>query len=63
MLKAFAEGVSPATRERLRDPGNPAPFANLHTGSGSIKAHGITGATSEMYAQSHRAIPPATLSQ
>lgn len=48
MLQHFASGLTPASRESLHDPGNPAPFANLRTGRGDIKAHGITGATGEL---------------
>lgn len=45
MLEAFAVGVSPAARAALHDPGRVAPFANLRTAGGAIKAHGVSGAT------------------
>jgi hypothetical protein len=45
MLQHFAGAVSSASRDQLPDSGNVAPFANLRTGRGNVKAHGITGAT------------------
>jgi hypothetical protein len=48
MLQHFAGAVSSASRDRLHDSVNVAPFANLRTGRGNVKAHGITGATGEL---------------
>jgi hypothetical protein len=48
MLRHFADGVSATTASKLHDPGRLAPFANLRAGGGTIKAHGITGATGEL---------------
>lgn len=45
MLEHFAGGVSGVSRAGLHDPCNRAAFANLRTGSGDNKAHGITSAT------------------
>jgi len=41
MLGRFVERVSRRTRERLRDPDRPFPFANLEYPKGNRKAHGI----------------------
>lgn len=49
MLQRFAERVSAPSRERLWDPHNPAPFANLRTGRGDNKSHGIAGATGDLF--------------
>ncbi len=48
MLQQFAAGISAATLDDLHDAANPAPFANLRTGRGDNKAHGITGATGDL---------------
>lgn len=48
MLQRFAGALASGSRARLHDADNPAPFANLRTGRGDNKAHGITGATGEM---------------
>lgn len=48
MLKRFADGLSKTSRDGLHDANDPAPFANLRTGRGSVKQHGITGATGEL---------------
>ena len=48
MLAAFAVGVPGAVRAELHDRDRVAPFANLRTHSGAIKAHGIVGATSDV---------------
>jgi hypothetical protein len=48
MLQRFAAELSPQSRARLHDADDPAPFANLRTGRGFIKKHGITGATGEL---------------
>lgn len=45
MLAAFVVGVSPGTKERLRDPDHPFPYANLEWPKGVRKSHGIRGAT------------------
>ncbi len=58
MLKAFANAVSPEARAALHDPLHVAPFANLRTGTGAIKGHGITGATGVL-AAGQRAARPA----
>jgi hypothetical protein len=47
MLSAFADAVSPTTRDGLHDRERVAPFANLRTSRG-VKRHGITGATGEL---------------
>jgi len=60
MLQHFAAHISRATRERLYDSGNPAPFANLRTGRGDNKAHGITGATGDLDASPAKAARPAS---
>ena len=43
MLKAFINGVSDQTRESLRDPKLPLPFANLQLKPRVIKSHCIAG--------------------
>ena len=48
MLNRFVEGLSPDVRQQLHDSTNPAPFANLRTGRGDSKEHGITGATGDL---------------
>ncbi len=48
MLKRFAHLLAPESQPLLHDPGNPAPFANLRTGCGDNKNHGITGATGDL---------------
>jgi hypothetical protein len=48
MLAAFAAGVPAVTRAALHDSDRVAPFANLRTHSGAIKAHGIVGATGDV---------------
>jgi hypothetical protein len=48
MLQHFAGAVSALSRQRLHDSTNVAPFANLRTVRGSVKAHGIAGATGEI---------------
>jgi hypothetical protein len=48
MLAAFAAGVPGAERAALHDPDRVAPFANLRTHTGAIKAHGIVGATGDV---------------
>jgi len=48
MLNAFAEAVSPTSRAALQDSERVAPFANLRTGGGGVKDHGITGATGDL---------------
>ena len=45
MLKAFAEGVSTASRATLHDRERVMPFANLRGHDNRVKRHGITGAT------------------
>ena len=51
MLQQFATGVSATSLAQTPDITNPAPFANLRTGRGDNKAHGITGATGELQRQ------------
>jgi hypothetical protein len=48
MLTAFASRASPASRRALHDRDRVAPFANLRTGTGLIKRHGITGGTGHL---------------
>ena len=48
MLKHFADALAPSSRAGLHHADNPAPFANLRTGRGDNKTHGITGATGEL---------------
>lgn len=48
MLRHFAARVSSSSRDRLYDSGNRAPFANLRTGRGDNKRHGISGATGDL---------------
>jgi len=55
LLAAFAEGVAPEARARLHDPAIVLPFANLRSGTGERKAHGLSGMTVEPSA----AEPPA----
>jgi len=43
-LEAFVSSVSKQTREQLRDPEHPFPFANLEWPAGTRKRHGIKGA-------------------
>lgn len=43
LLEAFAAAVPAGERERLHDPRVVLPFANLRTGTGDRKAHGLTG--------------------
>jgi hypothetical protein len=45
MLTHFAGELSADSRASLHDVKDPAPFANLRTGRGSVKKHGITSAT------------------
>jgi len=45
MLRAFADAVSPASRDALHDHERVMPFANLRGFDDRIKLHGITGAT------------------
>jgi hypothetical protein len=47
LLAAFAEGIPPLVRARLHDPAVVLPFANLRTGTGERKAHGLSGMTVE----------------
>lgn len=47
LLAAFAEGVAPSARARLHDPAIVLPFANLRSGTGEWKAHGLSGMTVE----------------
>jgi hypothetical protein len=48
MLRAFAEAVSPASRDALHDHERVMPFANLRGFDDLIKLHGITGATGDL---------------
>jgi len=48
MLRAFLEGVSKITRERLADPTHPFPFANLEHPAGVRKDHGLTGTRGDL---------------
>jgi hypothetical protein len=48
MPRTFAAAVTPTQRARLHDPELVAPFANLRTGTGAVKNHGIRGATGEL---------------
>lgn len=48
MLTAFGEAISSTSRARLHDSERVAPFANLRTGTGAVKEHGITGATGDL---------------
>lgn len=45
MLQHFAGAMGTSARETLPDRVNVSPFANLRTGTGVVKKHGITGAT------------------
>ena len=47
-LRWWADAVSSRSRAALHDRERVAPFANLRTASGAIKAHGITGATGDL---------------
>ena len=63
-LRAWASAVSSRSRAALHDRERVAPFANLRTASGAIKAHGVTGATGDLAggpAEVHTR-PPATRS-
>lgn len=48
MLRAFADAVSPASRDDLHDRERVMPFANLRGFDDRIKQHGITGATGDL---------------
>jgi hypothetical protein len=48
MLGGFKDAVAATTRCALHDQGLPSPFANLRTGAGSSKDHGITGSTGDL---------------
>jgi hypothetical protein len=41
LLRAFIRNVSKSTKERLRDPNHPFPFANLEFPKGTCKTHAI----------------------
>jgi len=43
MLEAFCSGISASSRQRIRDPDHPFPFANLEWPQGTRKRHGLTG--------------------
>jgi hypothetical protein len=58
MLAAFAAGVPSAARMALHDPDRVAPFANLRTHSGAIKAHGIVGATGDVAGSRAASVAP-----
>ena len=61
-LRAWASAVSSRSRGALHDRELVAPFANLRTASGAIKAHGITGATGGLSGGPEDARPAATRS-
>jgi hypothetical protein len=48
MLSAFADAVSPGSRDALYDSARVMPFANLRGFDDRVKLHGITGATGEL---------------
>jgi len=43
LIQFFNENVSELTKQKLRDPEHPFPFANLEWPRGTRKAHGLTG--------------------